>query len=411
MPVSDGYAVDQPTAFLKVQAYSTRQFKDGPWCGYRTFSITTTTSSVSGEGLVPTPLVYQEYSRTAFERLKGTSLISVLLPNVTDPSLYLRSGRDIGEESYFEFQAANVVPNCSWWDSLGVGFVVRPAKNTTPANLADEFEVFRWPVVDPQHLDLNLKELRSWHDAEREKLDFILGDTRLVLQLCSIDLQDAAKRAVAEASRQLDRQVSRELATTDSTKASIGAIWDLSVVILGIMAMVSGRADGEDWIARRLHTVWKRVALTACPSRAPKNDGPSRYLLLVGKVLYCCGIVPLALIVAPATVLASDILARQDNPNGDTSELGWLSIEVGPQILVGVVSIRTTAVYNLGGLGLLWFNLALAVAGTLSIIGGSGLLAPAAAWCCRQCQLIVSVSARANGSMWASVCRWWARIW
>lgn len=171
--------------------------------------------------------------------------------------------------------------------------------------------------------------------------------------LSPVGLQDAAAQVVAEAVRLLDRKVAQDLATTDSTKTSLGALWDLPVVVLDIVAMASGRADGEAWVARMLHTLWKRVAQVACVSRAPKRAEPSQ-LLLAGKVVYCCLIVPLGLIVAPATVLWSDLLAREDNPDGGSSELGWLSTEIEPElpngrsflkhVVVGVVSVRTTTV-------------------------------------------------------------------
>jgi len=83
----------------------------------------------------------------------------------------------------------------------------------------------------------------------------------------------------------------------------------------------------------------------------------------------------MGLVLAPAVTVASDAAARDQNATGDTSKIGWLAAPVarspeaseGNYIVVAAVSVRTIAEYDEAARVLLWINLAMAVAGTLSI--------------------------------------------
>lgn len=328
----DGFSALVYPALQKLHHYST-QFvgKEGPWCDYTL------------------PIRYAEVTDNA--------PMLVLLEGVSQS---ITSVRDLYAR-LTDLVTASDVGNCSWWDSVGVGFLGDPGSDDTVVNLANAFEVFWWPTGPTNH----------------DTAPFIIGQGSHYGDMPVTAVQDAAGRLVAEAVRLLNDRVAQELATTDSTKTWVGALLDLSVIVLGIVAMASGRADGEGWIAKLLHKLWKWVVQFVYPTWVvPKNDGP---FSIVGKLLYCFVIVPMALILAPAAVLMTDRLARKDNPDGASSKLGWLSTEFKSQyhvaqneyVVVGVVSIRTTTEYDAAGLVLLWFNLALAVLGTLSIWGAS----------------------------------------
>jgi len=99
-----------------------------------------------------------------------------------------------------------------------------------------------------------------------------------------------------------------------------------------------------------------------------------KFLACAAKAVFCLVIVPLALVMAPAVVLAADTRARRNNVAGDNSKLGLLAAEVergnvhtGSYVVVAAVSVQLTACYDENALGLLIGNLVLAVVGTLCI--------------------------------------------
>lgn len=119
-----------------------------------------------------------------------------------------------------------------------------------------------------------------------------------------------------DAARLLDQQVAQELAITDSTKCWLGALWDTSVVILGIVAMACGRADTEGalvqlvaWMCTRLNCLCNRSQVGSGVAPGKSAEGRCSLVVVAAKVLYCCVIVPLGLILAPAVVIASEIAA------------------------------------------------------------------------------------------------------
>lgn len=301
----------------------------------------------------------------------NTSVVSTLVGGKDSACKF----RMIGHAAHV--MGASIIQNCSWWDSLGIGFVSQPVNAETdaasvhaPTTVASTASEFFWP----------LREGKSYNTRRASG-----GSAQHTVQgygsLRQENVDAAASSLVMDVVRLLDQRVTQELAVTDSTRTWRGALWDMSVVVLGIVAMASGRADGEVWIQKGLRWLWECASARLGVHRAPRRGVPHNLSLVLAKVCYCGVIVPLGLILAPAMILASNKDARQDNASGDTSSIAWLSTEVengqhwpvGQYVLVGAVSMRTTAVYDEAALVLLWVNLGMAVTGALCIMARSYL--------------------------------------
>lgn len=170
---------------------------------------------------------------------------SNIVENVTDPLFYApfaAGAHTFALQSEADrIMSASVVQNCSPWDSLGVGFasVIQHANTEdTPKSLADSVVVTGRPF-----------EEHSGHP--------ITDGSGLVARA---SFQQGIKQLLTGAAMLLDQQVTRELSVTDGTKTTVGALWDMSVVVLGIVAMACGRRDTEGWIANWLDKALGRLS-------------------------------------------------------------------------------------------------------------------------------------------------------
>lgn len=262
----------------------------------------------------------------------------------------------------------SIVHNCSFWDKLGVGFLGGgESRNCTPSgttpplrNLADA----SFPMWRP--IDANQDSVNDYRTLRANILD------------------EAVNRAVVDAARMLDQEVARELAVTDSTKSTLGALQDLTVVSLGIAALASGRAQVELWFAIGAGKVWRW-----CAHRMERHAGLNLRacrLLVLAKVTYGV-VVLLSLVLTPAANLAAERAAREQNAQGTTSKIGLLAAEVeggmmagplpdlpftvendtGPYMLIGVVTVRLTSQYDERAMAINTFSVALAAAGTVVV--------------------------------------------
>lgn len=342
------------TALQKLYAYST-QFTDkfSPW-----YCVTSEQNDL--------PYAYGVGDNITY-------YLTVLMQNVSDPLLYKPvlnpATLDIDrlEARQERMQAASVLANCSWWEETGFGFpadskrrsnskAVHARQPTDAMRLASQLGVAWWPAgATPPNLTFGQ--------------DTVYGFDMVMHQ----EVQDAVGRVIFESMRLLEHQVAQKLATTDSTKTWLGAIWDMSVVVVGIVAMATGRRDGEAYIAKWLTWLCLQCIMFSSLGLQSGKGAGGRGVVCAAKVLYCVFVVPLGLIVAPATVLASDLLAREDNPKGRNSDLGWLSSEVisfnedASYVVVGTIAIRMTTVLDDVALVMLYVNLGLAFLGTLLI--------------------------------------------
>ena len=155
----------------------------------------------------------------------------------------------------------------------------------------------------------------------------------------------------------LDDQLALALVNADSTRSISGALLEISVTIIAVIAIASGRKDLEEW----LHGL--------CAKMVPGGHAPG-WLLLVAKTITSL-IICLSLVVAPATSLAADIRAVDNNPKGevDDTSIGWLSSNTrtgdGPYHVVGVVTTTVWFKRDPAAYGLMIFNITAAALSAL----------------------------------------------
>lgn len=303
--------------------------------------------------------------RSHLHNLEG-QFISVLLSGINAPPSFDANGTlDDARFHWMGGTTSGIVMNCTMWDSLNVGFAngseppwapPHPtASKTVPAHAFADISTQFWQSVD------------DWRRG-------IIGDINELVQsfgtLVPVALLEAAVQSiVADAVRLLQRHASQELATTDYTKSREGAFLDISVTLVAAVAMASGCADIQTCL---------RALLDVCSCGAL----PAKWNKTVARAA-TCAIVCLGLIMAPFFILRSEYAAQDTNTNdGHSSKVGTLAADTGsgtgPYIVVGIVTIRTTTVYDDVALGLEWFNLAFACASAAFIC--ADLLWPGNPW-------------------------------
>ena len=173
-------------------------------------------------------------------------------------------------------------------------------------------------------------------------------------------LEDALEAICDSASSLLSTQLAVGLVGADSTKSLSGALLDLSVTIVAIIAMANGRKDLEGWLYG-----WSVKALCG---RLPVP----RCISAFAKVCTCL-IIGLSLIVAPAAALVGELAAKGNNPKGDadSTSVGWLSANTGfgngPYYVTAVVTITLTFQRDEVAFRLVIVNIVLASLGALSL--------------------------------------------
>jgi hypothetical protein len=330
--------------------------------------------------------------------------ISVLWSKVHNTTLPQRlPGADSAAQSgkLEEWFQNSLVRNCTLWDTLGVGFVGQrdSMADTGGHTFADAMVTMWWPLVDGSpgsigeqravRLDTCNQPFPRYNREYglRRRGLFAPGErpaepTGDFQNLPTTALEQAVAQVVRDAAIMVDQQAAQELATTDSTKTVVGALWDTSVVVLALVSLACGRAETEQWIVRRVLWVIRVCRLGKLPfvGQYLQVSRPSKGVLWAAKACYCLFIVLLALVMAPLIILLSEIAIQDQNAKGDTSKLGWVPADVPALdaskpgcVVVGVVAVRVTAEPEPIAFELLCFNLALAVAGSLFIV--------VASWC------------------------------
>lgn len=271
----------------------------------------------------------------------------------------------------YKLMAHSIVQNCTFWDNMGVGYVhgghghndPQPARrnNIAASSLADAAYVTWWPVDEGTSPGFDgpmrgIRRVPSQGFGEETKLN----------KLSAEKLEQAIDQLVMDAAYLLDQAVTQELAITDSTDTVLGALFDLSVIVLGFVATASGKAEVEKWIAGFSHSVY------VCVSKHPQSDCQSDGCNVAAQLVFCLILLPLTLIMVPALVLVSFIAAREQNAKGDSSKIGWLAAEPRNYqgthyMVVGAVTVSYKAEYDEVAYMILICNIPLAVLGTLVI--------------------------------------------
>jgi hypothetical protein len=257
-------------------------------------------------------------------------------------SVFLEGSLTIGSvysrEELFTLLNTGLTLNCTFWDEMGVGLTAPPDNHMASATRSVD-------TVQPFWVSMAAK------NPVDSRFDFIIN-----AGVISPDAVKGAIRAVVvDATRVLARVAGDELATTDLTKTVAGAVLDLSVTLVGIVAMASGRADVHNWF---LYALSRR---------------PVRPRARLARAL-TCAVVLAGLVMAPAFIVAGEERARKNNPDGSTSKLGLLAAEAAaviesedPFIVVAALTARVTTEYSPGARVLMYLNLGLAATAALWI--------------------------------------------
>ena len=227
------------------------------------------------------------------------------------------------------------VLNCTNWNRSRFGFphALEKGKKQGPSTQPQEGLIrdVRW-----NNLDIGMGS----------GLDRFEGDGLLP----AYAVEDALEEICDGANSILSTQLALALVAADSTKSVSGALLDLSVTVVAIVAMGSGRMDLQHW----LHKV---LALAASRGR----PAPPAWVTPLAKVCTCF-IIGLTVIVAPVATLAADVVARNNNPKGDldSTSTGWVSANTGfgkgPYYVTAVVTTTITFEGNPGAFALVIVN-------------------------------------------------------
>ena len=165
------------------------------------------------------------------------------------------------------------------------------------------------------------------------------------------------ERVVQEAATLLNQRATEELVITDATRRWPGALLDLSLTVVAIVAMASGLQDIHEWLYTRLIV----RAFGRCVSH--------RFLWIwVCKPLTAC-IVLAGLFLAPVFILVADMESHQSNASGTSSRVGWLAADthsttndtlLSPYMVVAAFSFRLVSLRDELAYRLEVFNVCLA---------------------------------------------------
>lgn len=311
----------------KIKQYSTMGVSNIPlpWCQ----SLTNGWFGTYG------PSVYSRYGmELPFSVDIPPPPISVLWTNMTASNL---DSLTVGNLVH-----ASITQDCQMWDKLQVGF----------ANISQD-----GPLLHEADMAVSEKFIRFW-----KALNIMQGpptSPQLLWPLLNYGylndsgLTMAIRAVVHHATHLLNQQANQELTTTDFTKTVLGALLDLSVVLVSIVALASGHADMQEWACRSV------LLLT-----------PQKWRRLLAKLLTSLTIL-LALILPSVFIVLGEEKSRRNNIDGSTSKVGLLAEEVstpyaagygtaGQYLVVAVVSVQVSTVYSEAARILLYVNLVIA---------------------------------------------------
>jgi hypothetical protein len=265
---------------------------------------------------------------------------------------------------------ANILQNCSFWDERGMGYVHGSQTKREPS----QQQAGKYPakkLTETLQYWLNVSdrlEMPSKSFAPRNETMKGWG------YLQPYDLESAMQQIVADATRLLKVQANQELAVTDSTKSVGGAVLDITITILGIVAMASGHGDIYNWCAlfssRTVDRCLRIIGhFLGHPPRA--SVAGSRTVRYFAKLCTCI-IVGMGLVIAPIYILASEASAAADNADGSSSQVGLLAAETiagrpDAYVVVAAVTVRLEAVRDETARVLEIVNMALAAVAALWI--------------------------------------------
>ncbi|KAG5190650.1 hypothetical protein JKP88DRAFT_252141 [Tribonema minus] len=233
--------------------------------------------------------------------------------------------------------------DCATWERLGWGKISEPL---SPARTAAVTVAARPPALSgPAMLGTFMQA--SWGNMTRSDTITKAGTSIVSYgRATGPSLQAGVETVVQMAETLLAQRVAAELAVTDTTTALYGALVNVVFTIVALLATYTGRKDLLRVLSRA--AFGRRVGVLAAHAVT---------------ALICAS----AVLLPPVLLLASEQAARAGNADGGVSQMTWVSAQAsgfGDYSIVGLVSLRFVAVYDPVAYGLLWFNIALATAGT-----------------------------------------------
>ena len=257
-----------------------------------------------------------------------------------------------------EASKGGILYNCSLLGSLSLGYVNRTWDK--------DGKIVPGCVGDVECVNSTTAFVQSllWMSMEKRPGDEDVWPARAgifpmqegVIDPESIEL--GVQRVVQQAAGVLRKHATQELATTDATRSWLGALLDLSVTIVAIVAMASGLRDVHGWLHRWLFWAFGRWV------------HPHFLWVWVCKPLTAI-IVLLGLFMVPLYILVSDKQSASGNVDGTSITVGWVAAKTDDKssyMVVAAVAIRLVSRRDMHAYGLEMFNVILAGVASLAIL-------------------------------------------
>ena len=254
----------------------------------------------------------------------------------------IRNGSIKDDQILPSLDRANILQNCTFWEERGIGYVHgSPTRRKQSQQQAGEYPAKS--LTETLQYWMNVSEKLVPHNETMTGWGY----------LKPADLDFAMQQIVVDATRLLKLQANQELAVTDSTKSVGGALLDITITILAIVAMASGHGDIYSWCALFLsRTLARLLSVYQCHRlghEARADIARSRMIQYSAKLCTCI-IVGMGLVIAPAYILSSEAKAATYNADGSKSQVGLLAADTtsgkGPYVVVAAVTIRLTSVQD-----------------------------------------------------------------
>lgn len=188
-------------------------------------------------------------------------------------------------------------------------------------------------------------------------------------------LNQAVDTVVRDAQTLLKARALSELATMDTTKTWSGALVDMSIIFVAIIAVASGLHGLVEWVNEQCNKLpptkplpGRITARCSAEFRRWCDNHTANQFAATG---LSCVLVCLGLMTAPIVTAVGEQMARDSNADGKSSDLAWLAVDTGsgkgPYVVLAAVSVTLIAEYDRAAVVLTWINLGMAFVATLCL--------------------------------------------
>eukprot|EP00775_Hariotina_reticulata_P007700 gene7700-7899_t len=271
-------------------------------------------------------------------------------------------------DALYAWYLNNTLTNCTFWDERGIGYANASGKQPPLSKV--EASHFAMPLINTTQYWINATDpartilLHSWGYFEYAQLEI------------------AMQTLVRRTARLLQEQAKQELAITDATKTWAGAVLDITVTLVAIVAMATGHVGMYEWVSLAVTKAGTHIA-GYVPSLQLQQHAKAKRMQILQTVfskLLTMMLVLMGLVVAPASILAGDVISRELNTDGRSSKVGFISVEfgggdakdsnymyTGPHVLVAAVTVKLKSEHGDAGLVFEILNLVLAAVAAVII--------------------------------------------